>query len=183
MEEESESINLLPELLLKVSVDFDTHTKHLKTNLLKQIHRQKPAFFEMLIIDLLISMGYGYAREDLVLPLGRSGDKGIDGAVRQDQLGLDVVYVQAKRYRPDLAVPVAAIRDFAGALEAHKALKGVFVTTSRFTKSGYEFIEAVSSRIILIDGEKLAGLLIQNDIGVRTQETYEIKEINADYFQ
>ncbi len=165
-----------------MSVAFENIYRTLKHDVLERIYGQSPAFFENLIIDLLLSMGYGDRRRDLVAHLGQSGDGGVDGAIKQDQLGLDVVYVQAKRYRPGLAVPVSAIRDFAGALEAHKANKGLFVTTSHFTKSGRAFIAAVSSRIVLIDGEKLSSLLIRNNVGVQVQETYEIKKIDEEYF-
>lgn len=166
-----------------MALEFEQHYQALKSEIIQRIHGESPAFFENLIIDLLVSMGYGDRRRDLVEHLGKSGDGGIDGAVRQDQLGLDVVYIQAKRYRPDLAVPVAAVRDFAGALESHKANKGLFVTTSHFTRSGRKFITAVSSRIVLIDGARLASLLIRNNVGVKIRETYEIKGIDEDYFK
>jgi len=166
-----------------IADEFELLYQNLKISIIDRIHAQTPEFFENLIIDLLLSMGYGDRRRDLVSHLGRTGDGGIDGAIKQDQLGLDVVYMQAKRYRPGLAVPVSAVRDFAGALVAHKANKGLFVTTSHFTKSGHQFITAVSSRIVLIDGKRLASLLIRNNIGVKIHETYEIKKINKDYFQ
>ena len=166
-----------------IAEQFDVHYKQLKQDLAKQIQSQSPAFFENLIIDLLLSMGYGDRRRDLVAHLGRTGDGGVDGAIKQDQLGLDVVYVQAKRYRPGLVVPVSAVRDFAGAIDAHKANKGIFVTTSHFTRSGHDFISAISNRIVLIDGDRLCSLLIRNKIGVRIIETYEIKQIDRDYFK
>jgi len=166
-----------------IATEFEGIYRQLKKDVVKRIHARRPAFFENLIIDLLLSMGYGDRRRDLVAHLGRTGDGGIDGAINQDQLGLDMVYVQAKRYRPGLSVPVSSVRDFAGALEARKANKGVFVTTSHFTKSAYEFTAAVSSRIVLIDGERLSSLLIRNNIGVKTFETYEIKRIDEDFFQ
>jgi len=166
-----------------IAENFETLYRQLKKDVLDKVHAQSPSFFENLIIDLLLSMGYGQRRHDLQAHLGRSGDGGIDGAINQDQLGLDKVYIQAKRYRPGLSVPVSAIRDFAGSLEAHKANKGVFVTTSHFTKSSNEFIGAVSRRIVLIDGERLSSLLIRNNIGVKVSETYEIKRLDDDYFQ
>ena len=169
--------------LAVIAREFDAVYRDLKKQVLERIYSQSPAFFENLIIDLLLSMGYGDRRRDLVSHLGCSGDGGVDGAIRQDQLGLDVVYVQAKRYRPGLAVPVSAVRDFAGALEAHKANKGLFVTTSHFTRSGKAFIAAVSSRIVLIDGDRLSSLLIRNNVGVRIHETYEIKRIDEDFFK
>lgn len=138
-------------------------------------------FFEELIIDLLLAMGYGDRKRDIASHLGRSGDGGVDGAIRQDQLGLDVVYVQAKRFKPGLAVPVSAVRDFAGALDAHKANKGVFVTTSNFTPAADKFISAVTSKIVLIDGEALCDLLVRNNIGVRVTDTFEIKRMDEVY--
>lgn len=150
--------------------------------LMKRIHSHPPQFFENLIIDLLLAMKYGDRRRDLQQHLGRSGDGGVDGSIKQDQLGLDTIYIQAKRYRPGLAVPVSSVRDFAGALQAHKATKGVFVTTSHFTRAAHDFVGAVSGKIVLINGEKLAGLLIRNNIGVRVSETWEIKNIDEEYF-
>ena len=165
-----------------ISALFEVSYKQLKLELVRRIHEQSPVFFEKLIIDLLVAMGYGSGRHDIARHLGRSGDGGIDGAISQDQLGLDVVYIQAKRFRPGLPVPVAALRDFAGALEAHKANKGVFVTTARFTKPAKDFVGAISRRIVLIDGGRLASLLIRNNIAVKVREIYKIREIDESYF-
>jgi restriction system protein len=161
---------------------FLTYYEKLKCQLIERIHAQPPAFFEDLIIDLLLAMGYGRRRPDLAKALGRSGDGGIDGVVRQDSLGLDVVYVQAKRYRPGVAVETAAVRDFAGALDAHKADKGVFVTTSHYPKSAAKFIAASRRRIALIDGAMLTSLLIRHSVAVRPHLTYELKHLDEDYF-
>jgi restriction system protein len=165
-----------------IANEFEIVQQQLAQDLIKRIHEQPPEFFENLIIDLLLAMGYGNRRRDLSQHLGRSGDGGIDGAIAQDQLGLDVVYVQAKRYRPGNSVPVSAVRDFAGALESHKANKGVLVTTSHFTRASRNFIKAVSRRIVLINGQRLANLLIRNNVGVRIHETWEIKRVDEDYF-
>ena len=183
---EEEKLPEISEISSKITDSFEAlfqqSYQQLKDRLIRRIHGQSPKYFEKLIIDLLVAMGYGNGRHDIRRHLGRSGDGGIDGAINQDQLGLDVVYVQAKRFRPDLYVPVSAVRDFAGALEAHKARKGVFVTTARFTKPGREFVDAVSHRIVLVDGNRLASLLIRNKIAVKTVETYEIREIDESYF-
>jgi restriction system protein len=154
--------------------------QRLRRDLLDRIHAEPPEFFERLIIALLLAMGYG-CRNDLARHLGRSGDGGVDGAVPQDVLGLDVVYIQAKRYRPGSSVPVSAVREFAGSLDARKARKGVFVTTATFPRSAAAFIGAVPSKIVLVDGEALADLLIRYDIGVKVQATYEVKQIDDSY--
>ena len=127
-------------------------------------------------------MGYG-CRRDLTRHLGRRGDGGIDGAVPQDVLGFDVIYIQAKRYRIGVPVPVSAVREFAGSLDAHKAQKGVFVTTTTYPRSAATFVSAVPSKIVLIDGQALAGLLISYNIGVKVRATYEIKQIDETYLQ
>jgi restriction system protein len=140
-----------------------------------------PAFFEQLVIDLLITMGYGGSRKDAGQAMGKTGDGGIDGIINEDKLGLDVIYLQAKRW--DNTVPVKEIRDFTGALASMKAKKGIFITTSSFPKSVYEFIEKVEYKIILIDGERLSDLMIEYSIGLSTVGTYYIKAIDSDYFE
>lgn len=162
---------------------FETYYNRLKGELIQRVHTETPAFFEDLVIDLLLAMGYGARRPDLAKSLGCSGDGGVDGVVRQDSLGLDVVYVQAKRYRPGVAVAIGAVRDFAGALDAHKADKGVMVTTSHFPNSAEKFTQASRRRIALIDGARLASLLIRHNIGVRPHVTYEMKRIDEGYFK
>jgi len=154
--------------------------ERLKSDLLERIHAGRPEFFEHLIIELLLAMGYGCGR-DLARHLGRRGDGGIDGAVPQDVLGLDVVYIQAKRYRPATQVPVSAVREFAGSLDGRKARKGVFVTTAAFPRSAATFVSEVPNKIVLIDGQSLADLLIGYNIGVKVRETYEVKEIDETY--
>jgi restriction system protein len=158
------------------------HMMHerLMARLLARVHAERPEFFEHLVIELLLAMGYG-CRPDLARHLGRRGDGGIDGSVPLDVLGLDVIYIQAKRYRPGVSVPVSAVREFAGSLDARKAGKGVFVTTAGFPKSAWSFVSAVPSKIVLIDGHALADLLIGYNIGVKVRETYEVKEIDEAY--
>ena len=146
--------------------------------LLQEIKANSPAFFENLVIDLLVKMGYGGSREDAET-VGRSGDGGIDGIINQDRLGLDVVYVQAKRWKNNVGSP--EISSFAGALAGKGANKGIFITTSDFTKSAKDY-DAAGFKIILIDGKRLAQLMIDHNVGVSTVKTYEIKRVDSDYF-
>ena len=147
-------------------------------DLLQQIKANSPAFFENLVIDLLVKMGYGGSREDAET-VGRSGDGGIDGIINQDRLGLDVVYVQAKRWKNNVGAP--EIASFAGALAGQSANKGIFITTSDFTKAAKDY-DAAGFKIILIDGKRLAQLMIDHNVGVSTVKTYEIKRVDSDYF-
>jgi restriction system protein len=118
--------------------------------LLAYIHAQEPAFFEDLVIDVLLAMGYGGRRRDLARRLGRSGDGGVDGLIAMDELGLDLIYLQAKRLKPGHVVPVTDLRDFAGSLDAHNASKGIFVTTSHYSPAGISFCQKVSRRMVLM---------------------------------
>jgi restriction system protein len=158
----------------------------LNTDLARQIvdrvHAFSPAFFERLIIDLLLKMGYGGGRSETARAIGRVGDGGVDGVINQDALGLDVVYVQAKRFDPEFGVPLREVRDFVGGLEGHRATKGVFVTTSYFPSTAYDFVARVTKRVALIDGPALAALMIRHRVGVRVKDTYELKKIDEDYF-
>jgi len=140
-----------------------------------------PSFFEKLVIDLLITMGYGGSRKEAGKAMGKSGDGGIDGIINEDKLGLDVIYLQAKRW--ENSVPVKEIRDFTGALASKKAKKGIFITTSSFPKSVYEFVGQVEYKIILIDGERLTDLMIEHSVGLSTVSTYHVKTIDSDYFE
>ena len=155
----------------------------LAQDLLDRVRTAPPAFFERLIINLLLSMGYGGSAADAGRALGRSGDDGVDGVIDQDALGLDRVYVQAKRYADGNNIGAGAIRDFFGSLDRHKASKGLFVTTSGFSASAKETAEFLSKRIVLVDGEQLARLMIRYDVGCRVEEILYIKKIDEDYFQ
>lgn len=140
-----------------------------------------PAFFEKLVVDLMINMGYGGSRKDAGEAMGKSGDGGIDGIIKEDRLGLDTIYLQAKRW--DKTVPVKEIRDFTGALASKKARKGIFITTSDFPKSALEFVKQIEYKIILIDGETLTDLMIAHNVGVSVINQYEVKTIDSDYFE
>ncbi|MCP4164060.1 MAG: restriction endonuclease [Deltaproteobacteria bacterium] len=152
----------------------------LANELLNTIKSCSPDFFEQLVIDVLIGMGYGGSRKEAGKAVGKSNDGGIDGIINEDILGLDVIYIQAKRWGN--TVPIKEIRDFTGALASKRAKKGVFITTSNFPKSAYEFVEQIEYKIILIDGERLANLMIEYNIGTSTREVHYIKEIDTDYF-
>lgn len=156
----------------------------LSNNLLDMLLRNSPSFFEQLVVDLLVAMGYGGSRKDAGQALGKTGDGGIDGIIKEDRLGLDIIYLQAKRYGVNNVVPVREIRDFTGSLEGHGAQKGVFITTSSFTRDGIEFVKRLQhKKIVLIDGEMLTQLMIDHNVGVLTTSTYQIKKINTDYFE
>lgn len=151
---------------------------NLRSQLLVRIGELSPSFFERLVVDLVVSMGYGGSRASVIQKLGKSGDEGIDGVVNEDPLGLDVVYIQAKRYAADNTIGRERIQQFAGALVGQGASKGVFVTTSSFTKGAIEYALKVPQRIILIDGDELTRFMVQYGVGVRTERTVEIKRID-----
>ena len=153
----------------------------LKEELLGIVKSCSPEFFENLVVDLLITMGYGGSRKEAGQAMGKSGDGGIDGLINEDKLGLDVIYIQAKRW--ENTVPVKEIRDFTGALAAKKAKKGIFITTSDFPNSVYDIVSQVEYKIILIDGARLANLMIEHSVGVSTVSTYYIKTLDSDYFE
>lgn len=174
------SSNKTPDELLRAT--HQEIEKTLRAELLDRILQAFPTFFENTIITLLVNMGYGGSREDAGRAIGRSGDNGLDGVIDQDPLGLDRVYIQAKRYKLDSAVSEPDIRGFAGSLEGAKATKGVFVTTSYFTAQARTFAERIARRIVLIDGQQLARLMIKHDVGVRIEDTLHIKKIDEDFF-
>jgi restriction system protein len=152
-------------------------------DLLERIRNAPPDFFERLMVNLLISMGYGGSTENAGRTLGRSGDDGVDGVVDQDALGLDRVYIQAKRYAPGNNIGPGAIRDFFGSLDRHKATKGLFVTTSTFSSSARETAEHLSKRIVLVDGDELARLMIRHNVGCRIEDTLHIKKVDEEFFE
>ncbi|WP_028083438.1 restriction endonuclease [Dolichospermum circinale] len=155
--------------------------KELELELLNRVKSCSPDFFERLVVDLLVKMGYGGSRRDAGRAIGKSGDGGIDGIIKEDKLGLDIVYVQAKRW-DNTVVGRPEIQKFVGALHGQRARKGVFITTSRFFQEAREYVSIIDSKIVLIDGEELAQLMIDNHVGVSTVSIYEIKKIDSDYF-
>jgi restriction system protein len=155
--------------------------RDLEQDLLEQAKASSPAFFERLVIDLLVAMGYGGSRQDAGRAIGRSGDGGIDGMIKEDKLGLDVIYVQAKKWEGTVGRP--EIQKFAGALQGQRANKGVFITTSSFSKEAADYVGVINSKIILVDGERLAALMVDHSVGVSTVGMYELKRIDSDYFE
>lgn len=151
------------------------------TELLDRIKAAPPDFFERLVVELLIKMGYGGSRRDAGAAVGKSGDGGVDGVIKEDRLGLDVVYIQAKRWEGSVGRP--AVQQFSGSLDSHKATKGVLITTSSFTPDAREYVRTIGKRIILIDGVQLADLLIDNEIGVVTDATFRIVRVDLGFFE
>ena len=154
----------------------------LETELLERVHQAPPEFLERLIIDLLGKMGYGGGDPKMGSVTGKPGDGGIDGKIKEDALGLDEVYVQAKRYDPQKMVGGGDIRNFVGSIDAEGVSKGVFVTTAKFNQTAKDVAHNSSKRLILIDGEELTRLMVENGVGVREKTTIEIKRIDEDYF-
>jgi restriction system protein len=152
----------------------------LASDLLEQIRGIPPSLFEKIVVDLLVKMGYGGSRKDAGKAIGKSGDEGIDGIINEDKLGLDMIYIQAKRWKDNISRP--EIQKFAGALQGQRAKKGIFITTSAFTKEAREFTQKIDIKIILIDGEQMAEMLIDHNVGVSVVQTYEVKKIDTDYF-
>lgn len=148
--------------------------------ILQQVKTISPAFFEKLVIDLLIKMGYGGCREDAGRVVGGSYDEGIDGIITEDRLGLDIIYVQAKRWQQTVGRP--EIQKFAGALQGKRARKGVFITTSEFSSEAILYASSIDTKIVLIDGEKLANMMIDFNVGVSPVRSFEIKRFDWDYF-
>lgn len=139
-----------------------------------------PAFFERLVVELLLAMGYGGTRADAGRAIGQSGDGGIDGIIDEDRLGLDSIYIQAKRWEGVVGRP--EIQKFVGALQGQRAHKGVFITTSDFTKEAQEYVKNITNKVVLMNGFNLARLMIENNVGVSKAATYEVKKIDSDYF-
>ena len=158
-----------------------TLKKQLAADLLDQIKEMPPYFFEQLVVDLLKKMGYGGPVEDAALVTPRSNDGGIDGIIKEDRLGLETIYIQAKRYK-DTSVGRPEIQAFVGALHGRRSRKGVFITTSSFANQAVEYAKSIETRVVLIDGQRLAQYMIEFGLGVATTHTYEIKRIDSDYF-
>ena len=156
--------------------------RSLVSELLNKIMSMPPVFFERLVVDLLVKMGYGGSIKDAGKAIGKTGDGGIDGIIKQDKLGLDIIYIQAKRWQAGNTVGQPEIQKFAGALAGHGAKKGVFITTSSFTKAALGFILKNDTKLVLIDGDTLTQYMIDYDLGVISQRAYELKRMDIDYF-
>jgi restriction system protein len=176
--EEAASQDQTPEE--QIDASHTALTAALQSDLLERVREMPPAFFERLIVDLLIAMGYGGGRAEMGQAIGRAGDGGIDGMIKED--ALDIVYVQAKRYADGNTVGRAEVQSFAGSLDGVGATKGIFFTTSAFSQGARDYVSRISKRIVLIDGGELSILMVRNNVGVRTRTVYEIKRVDEDYF-
>jgi restriction system protein len=176
-EREDES-NQTPEEILESS--YQNLRQDLAHDLLERVKKCSPRFFERLVVDLLVAMGYGGSRKDAGQAIGQSGDGGIDGIIKEDKLGLDAVYIQAKRWDATVGRPI--VQAFAGSLEGQRARKGVFITTSQFSQDAKDYVSRIEKKIVLIDGEELTQLMIDHNIGVNEVASYTVKKIDLDYF-
>ena len=165
-----------------VETAYKAFLQSLRADLLDRVLLNSPAFFEQVIVELLVAMGYGGSRRDASEHLGRSGDGGIDGVIKEDVLGLDRVYVQAKRYARGTVIGRPDIQGFVGSLVGFGATKGVFVTTSGFSTQAVEYAARIPQRVILIDGDRLTDLMVQYDVGVRTGRVLAFKRLDEDFF-
>jgi restriction system protein len=166
----------------QIETAYQTVQSVLRADLLDRIAQNSPSFFEQLIVDLLVAMGYGGSHKNAAEQLGRAGDGGVDGVINEDRLGLDRVYVQAKRYARGNAVGRPEVQAFVGSLVGLGATKGVFVTTSTFSPQARDFVRHLSQRVILLDGQNLANLMIEHGVGVRTSRAIEFKRLDEDFF-
>jgi restriction system protein len=178
-EAETELNNATPQEILESS--YDKIQENLAFEILSKIKSCSPKFFENIVVELLLKMGYGGKIEGAGKSIGRSGDEGIDGVIKEDRLGLDVIYIQAKRWENVVGRP--EIQKFVGALAGQGAKKGVFITTSKFTSEAREYQPKNETKIVLIDGEQLAKYMIDFDLAVTTTHTFAIKKIDNDYFE
>lgn len=156
------------------------HRTNIEAELLDQVRAVSPAFFEQLVVDVLVALGYGGSRAEAARSVGRSGDEGIDGVIDEDPLGLDVIYLQAKRWNGTVGRP--EVQKFAGALQGRRARKGVFLTTAEFTREAREFTNMIEASIVLIDGHRLAKLMVDHGVGVSVAVEYVVHRIDSDYF-
>ncbi len=154
--------------------------RQVEQDLRDQLLKASPAFFEEVVVEVLVAMGYGGSRDDAGKRIGRSGDGGLDGVINEDRLGLDTIYVQAKRWQNTVGRP--EIQAFAGSLEGERARKGVFITTSTFSKEAREYVSRIDKRIVLLDGVQLSSLMFEHGVGVTSVASFEVKRIDGDYF-
>jgi restriction system protein len=177
---EEETEDLTPEEALETA--YLKIREGLTDEILTAVQNSSPGFFEKLVVELLVNMGYGGSRRDAARAVGRSGDEGIDGIIDEDRLGLDNIYIQAKKWKEDNPVSRPEIQKFVGALQGQRAKKGIFITTSRFTDEARAYASKIETKVVLIDGKRLAHLMIDYNVGVSPQTTYEIKSLDSDYF-
>ncbi len=177
-EQESEETEQTPQEILEAS--YQNLRRELAQELLQYVKAASAAFFEQLVVDLLVTMGYGGSRQDAGEAIGASGDGGIDGIIKEDRLGLDAIYIQAKKWEGTVGRPI--VQAFAGSLEGQRARKGVLITTSQFSQDARTYVDRIEKRIVLLDGEQLAQLMIDHGVGVAEVASYVVKKVDLDYF-
>lgn len=175
----AERVKQTPQELLDIS--YKALRDQTAADLLDKLSKVSWQFFEKFVVDVLVAMGYGGSRKDAGTAFRKSGDDGIDGLIKQDPLGLDAVYVQAKKWKDNVGRP--HVQAFAGSMEGHRARKGVFITTSQFSSEAHEYVTRIEKKIILIDGHKLADLSIEFGVGVAAEQTYKVTKVDSDYFE
>ena len=166
-----------------IEVAYQNIRQSLAQELLDTVQKMSPSFFERLVVELLVKMGYGGSIKDAGKAVGKTGDEGIDGTIKEDKLGLDIIYIQAKRWKAENVVGRPELHKFVGALAGQGAKKGIFITTSSFTKDALGYTPRNETKIVLIDGVQLAQLMIDYNLGVSVQRTYEVKRLDNDYFE
>lgn len=169
--------------LEKLEETFQFIQNELATELLEKIRVNSWQFFEDLVIDLMIKMGYGGSKSKAGKSIQRTKDEGIDGIINEDKLGLDVIYLQAKMWQTETTISRPEIQKFVGALHGKRAKKGVFITTSSFTKGAIDYVKTIDPKVILIDGQTLTNLMIEHNVGTTVIESYQTKKIDLDYFE
>ena len=179
-EDDEDIDDLTPEEALEDA--YQKIKKDLSDDLLSYVQNSSSGFFEKLVVELLVKMGFGGTQREAARAVGKSGDEGIDGIIDEDRLGLDSIYIQAKKWKTGTPVGRPEIHKFVGALQGKRAKKGVFITTSHFTQAAEEYIKNIETKVVLIDGERLTDLMMDYDIGVTEQTTYKIKSLDTDYF-
>ena len=180
-ETEETSDELTPEEALEEA--YQKIRDDLASELLDYVTNSTPGFFEKLVVELIVNMGYGGSRREAARAVGQSGDEGIDGIIDEDRLGLDTIYIQAKKWKKDTSVGRPEIQRFVGALQGQRAKKGIFITTARFTSSAKDYVANIDTKVVLIDGARLTELMIDYGVGVARSTTYEIKSLDTDYFE
>lgn len=178
--QEEDLEELTPEEALESA--YQSIRKDLSEDLLSYVLSSTPGFFEKLVVELLVKMGYGGSQRNAARAVGQIGDEGIDGIIDEDRLGLDTIYVQAKKWSPNSSVGRPDIQKFVGALQGKRAKKGVFITTTSFSREAIEYAKRIDTKVVLIDGRRLTNLMIDHGVGVTTRANYELKDIDTDYF-
>lgn len=179
--QESKDENQTP--LEIIDDNFNILKKELQDELLEKILECSPEFFEEMIVQLVVAMGYGGSVKDAGEAIGKTGDEGIDGIIKEDVLGLEMIYLQAKRWKIDSTVGRPAIQGFVGSLVGKQASKGIFITTAKFSRTAYEYVNSIDKRVILIDGQQLTDLMFKFDVGVTHEQVFVTKKLDNDFFE